>query len=66
MCGFCKVWVCVCMGFVKCGCVYVLFFNLLVFLFLGFLNFCFLFVFVLCGCVCVVFVICGCVYVWVL
>jgi hypothetical protein len=23
MCGFCKVWVCVCVGFVKCGCVYV-------------------------------------------
>ena len=23
MCGFCKVWVCVCVGFVMCGCVYV-------------------------------------------
>ena len=22
-CGFCKVWVCVCVGFVKCGFVYV-------------------------------------------
>ena len=22
-CGFCKVWVCVCVGFVMCGCVYV-------------------------------------------
>jgi hypothetical protein len=20
MCGFCNVWVCVCMGFVMCGC----------------------------------------------
>ena len=24
MCGFCNVWVCVCVGFVVCGCVYVL------------------------------------------
>ena len=23
MCGFCNVWVCVCVGFVMCGCVYV-------------------------------------------
>jgi len=23
MCGFCNVWVCVCMGFVMCGCGYV-------------------------------------------
>ena len=23
MCGFCNVWVCVCMGFVMCGCVWV-------------------------------------------
>ena len=23
MCGFCNVWVCVCAGFVMCGCVYV-------------------------------------------
>ena len=23
MCGFCDVWVCVCVGFVMCGCVYV-------------------------------------------
>ena len=23
MCEFCNVWVCVCMGFVMCGCVYV-------------------------------------------
>ena len=21
MCGFCNVWVCVCVGFVMCGCV---------------------------------------------
>ena len=25
MCGFSNVWVCVCVGFVMCGCVYVLF-----------------------------------------
>ena len=23
ICGFCNVWVCVCVGFVMCGCVYV-------------------------------------------
>jgi hypothetical protein len=23
MCGFCNVWLCVCVGFVMCGCVYV-------------------------------------------
>ena len=23
MCGFCKVWMCICVDFVKCGCVYV-------------------------------------------
>jgi hypothetical protein len=23
MCGFCNVWVCACVGFVMCGCVYV-------------------------------------------
>jgi len=23
MCVFCNVWVCVCVGFVMCGCVYV-------------------------------------------
>jgi hypothetical protein len=23
VCGFCNVWVCVCVGFVMCGCVYV-------------------------------------------
>jgi len=26
MCGFCNVWVCVCVGFVMCGCLYVLVF----------------------------------------
>jgi hypothetical protein len=24
MCGFCNMWVCVCVGFVICGCVYVM------------------------------------------
>jgi hypothetical protein len=23
MCGFCNVWLCLCVGFVMCGCVYV-------------------------------------------
>jgi len=23
MCGFCNVWLCVCVGFVMCGCVHV-------------------------------------------
>jgi len=27
VCGFCNVWVCVCVGFVMCGCVYVGFCN---------------------------------------
>jgi len=27
MCGFCNVWVCVCVGFVMCACVYMGFFN---------------------------------------
>ena len=27
MCGFCNVWVCVCVGFVMCGCVCVCWFS---------------------------------------
>jgi len=52
MCGFCDVWVCVCVGFVMC------FFVCVGFVMCGFCN-----VWV---CVCVGFVICGFVYVWVL
>jgi len=29
MCGFFNVWVCVCVGFLMCGCVYVWFSNVL-------------------------------------
>jgi len=57
MCGFCNVWVCVCVGFVICG----------VFM-CGFCNVC-LWGEGICNvwvCVCVGFVMCGCVYVWVL
>ena len=52
VCGFCDVWVCVCVGFVMCGCVYVR---------VCMCGFCDVWV-----CVCVGFVMCGCVYVWVL
>ena len=41
MCGVCDVWVCVFVGFVMCGCVYV-FFNVWVCVCMGF---------VMCGCV---------------
>jgi len=50
MCGFCKVWLCVCLGSLMFGfCVCVGFFIVCV-----------------CVCECVDFVMCGCVYVWVL
>ena len=43
MCGFCNVWVCVCVGFVMCGCVCVC---------MGFVMCgCVCMGFVLCGCV---------------
>ena len=41
MCGFCNVWVCVCVGFVMCGCVYVWVCNVWVCVCVGFL---------MCGC----------------
>ena len=42
MCGFCDVWVSVCVGFVMCGCVYVCgFCNVWVCVCVGF---------VMCGC----------------
>ena len=53
MCGFCNVWICVCVGFVMCGCVCMC----------GFCNVwvCVCVDFVTCGCVYVwVLVICGC------
>ena len=62
MCGFCNVEVCVCMGFVKCGCVCV----------------CMAFVMCVCVCVRVLVIcvgvlmcgcfgiMCGCVYLWIL
>ena len=51
MCGFCNVWVCICVGFVMCGCVYE--------------WVCVCVVFVMCGCFdnCVgVLEICTCIY----
>jgi len=42
ICGFCNVWVCVCVGFVICGCVCVC----------GWVGF------VMCGCVCGWVVLC--------
>ena len=59
MCGFCKVWVCVCVDFVKCGCVYVCgFCDVLVCVSVDFVNG---------GCVFVWnFVKFRCVYVWIL
>jgi len=55
MCGFCNEWVCLCVGFVMCGCVYVRVFVCVNVCMFGFCN-----VWV---CVCVGFVMCGCVYV---
>ena len=64
MCGFCNVWVCVCVGFM-CGCVYVRVLCVVVCM-CGFYNVWFFVCvcFVLCGIV--GFVMCGCVYGWVL
>jgi hypothetical protein len=45
------VWVCVCVGFVMCGCVYVWVFNVWVCVCVGF---------AMCECVCMVFAMCGC------
>jgi hypothetical protein len=63
MCGFCNVWVCVCVGFVMCGCVCMcgfcnvcvrVFYNVWVrvYICVGFFN--------LCVCVWVGFLMCGC------
>jgi len=57
MCGFCKVRIYVCVGFVMCGCV------------CGFCNVCVLvsrFCNVGCVCIYVGFEMCGCVHVWIL
>ena len=52
---FCNVWVCVCVDFVMCGCVYVWVLKSLGFECVGF---------VMCGVmyVCMVSLMCGCVY----
>jgi hypothetical protein len=56
MCGVCNVWVCVGVGFVMCGCVYVWGLQCVGVCMCGVCN-----VWV---CVCVGNVMCGCVYVW--
>ena len=39
MCGFCNVWVCVCVGFVMCGCVCMCgFCNVWVCVYVGFVT----------------------------
>ena len=64
---------CICVGFVMCGCVYVGFSNVWVCVCVGFImcgccngwvyiRVCFL----MCGYVCMGFVVCGCVYIWIL
>jgi len=53
--GFCNVWMCVCMGFVMSGCVYVWVMYYAVVCIYGFFN-----VWV---CVCMGFVMSGCMYV---
>ena len=55
-CGFCNVWVCVCVGSFMCGCVYV---KVLYSVGVCMFGFCNAWVRV-----CVGFVMCGCVYVW--
>ena len=57
MCGFCDLWVCVCVGFVMFVSLYVWVFN--VWLCVCEFGFCNVSV-----CVYVVFVLCGGVYVW--
>jgi len=57
MYGFCNLWVCVCVGFVLCGCVCCVCVGVCMCM-CGFCN--------VWLCVCVGFVMCGCVYVWVL
>ena len=66
VCGFCNVWVCVCVGFEMCGCGMCGFCNVWMYVCV---------VYVMCGCVylwdllCVRMCMCGfcnvCVYVWV-
>ena len=80
MFGFCKMWLCVCVGFEMCGCAYVWvlycevvcmcgFCNLFLFVYVGFLMCRFVCMYGFCNvcvCVCVCSVMRGCVYVWVL
>ena len=55
---FCNVWLCECMGFVLCGCVYVRVIYCSVVCMYRFFN--------VCVCVVMCFLVSGCVYVWVL
>ena len=57
MCGFCNVWVCACVGFLMCGCVYVWDLYFVELCMFGFCN--------VLLCVCMGFVMCCCMYVWV-
>jgi len=47
MCGFCNVWVCVCMGFVMCGCVYIHILFMFLFNFVSYVYYCYVYVFLL-------------------
>jgi len=58
MYGFCNVWLCVCMSYVMCGCVYVC-----VLLCLGVCMYGLCKVLV---CVCIYFLMSGCMYEWVM
>ena len=58
------MWVWVCVGFLKFGCVYVGFYNVTVYVFVGFvMRVCVCVSFLMCVCVCLGYVMCGCVYV---
>ena len=58
MCGFCNVWVCVCVGFVMCGCVYVWVLYVWVCICVGFEMCGFGYVWDFNGCVCVCVGVC--------
>jgi len=47
MCGFFKEWICVCVCFVMCGCVYVWFFKVWMCVYVNFEMCCFVYVLVL-------------------
>ena len=72
VCGFCNVWVCVCVGFVKCGCVWArarahvcVVLKCVGVCMCGFCNVCVCVCLCgFCNCVCVYVCVCVCVYVW--